>query len=164
MSPLCAVATRSAVRMERHGADPARAVAEADLGIGCRGRPELDRAVHAARGGLAPSGLKATQWTNPVWPWNVASERPLATSQSRRLRSSLHETSCLLSGRNDEPADEAPVAEQGALQLARCSGPRGGSPRSQPPEAIHRPSGLKVRLQTSCRWGVSAFTNVSSSR
>ena len=69
----------------------------------------------------APSGLKATQWTNPMWPWKAASSRPVATSQSRRLLSSLHETSCLLSGRNESPRTKprCPSMVRASLPVAR---------------------------------------------
>ena len=38
-----------------------------------------------------PSGAKATACTKSVWPWNTPIGRPLGTSQSRTLRSSLVE-------------------------------------------------------------------------
>ena len=50
----------------------------------------------------SPSGPKATQWTNPVWPWKVALSPP-SRSQRRTLLSSLPETSWRPSGEKARP-------------------------------------------------------------
>src|SRR5271154_6773742 len=45
-----------------------------------------------------PSGEKATELTEPVWPSSVCSSAPVAASQSRTVSSADPDTTCLPSG------------------------------------------------------------------
>ena len=144
MPPLWAVATRSSVGMEGHGAHPARAVAEADLGVGRGGRPELDGAVHAARGGLRSIGAEGHAVDEPHVAVEGGQRSPRGHVPEPQAPVLTARDELLAVGPEREAADEAAMPQQGAFQLAGLDGPRGGSTWSHPPEAIHWPSGLKV--------------------
>ena len=58
-----------------------------------------------------PSGAKATACTKSVWPWNTPIGRPVGTSHSRTLRSSLVEARRAAVGAEGQVEDEALMAE-----------------------------------------------------
>ena len=88
----------ASVRRECHRIDPGRGPRErAKLAAGCR-VPKPNRPVAAAGRRHAPSGEKATDMTWSPCPARVRSSRPLVTSHSLTVRSTLPEARMRPSG------------------------------------------------------------------
>ena len=113
--------------------------------------PQPDRVVARCRvASILPSGLNATDSTAPVWPVSgLPIGRPVATSHSRMVSSSLPLASVLPSGLNATRDDRVGVAGQRA---ARSGWPVATShsrivPSSLPLASV-LPSGLNATDQT----------------
>ena len=101
--PLCAEAIRRPSGANASGADPAGAVAERHLGVGRRGRPELDRPIQAARGGQRRRRARRPRSGRTRCGRGTWRSRRRRRSQRRTLLSSLPETSWRPSGEKARP-------------------------------------------------------------
>ena len=134
----------AAVGRERQGADPAGAVAERHLGVGRRGRPELDRPVQAARcgqrhrrGRRPRSGRSRCGRGTRRCPRRRPGPSAARSCPRCRRRAGLRRARTPARGRS--PGGRSSVSRSRPVSRSQIR-----IVLSQPPVAMRRPSGLKA--------------------